>query len=100
MISRKSVVVIFLASLFGFLLLGQRVVASVPVRIACVGDSITWGVGLHHRHTEVYAALLQKRLGKGYRVLNCGRPGATALKHIAPNHPGWMISYWQAPQFK
>ena len=74
--------------------------AKAPIRIACVGDSITWGYGVPNRLTQAYAALLQKRLGQGYDVLNCGHGGATALKHLPPNHPGWMVSYWQVPQFK
>jgi sialate O-acetylesterase len=100
MILRKAFPVIFLSAMFLFALTGQRAMAKAPVRIACVGDSITWGVGLPNRHTQVYAALLQKRLGKAYRVLDCGHPGATALKHIAADHPSWMASYWQVSQFK
>ena len=81
-------------------LTGARAWAKAPVRIACVGDSITWGYGVPNRLTQAYAAVLQKRLGKGYDVLNCGHGGATALKHLPPHHPGWMVSYWQVPQFK
>lgn len=100
MILRSIRPVVILAAMILYSLSGRQAMAKAPVRIVCVGDSITWGVGVPNRHTQVYAALLQKRLGKGYDVLNCGHGGATALKHIARHHPGWMVSYWQVPQFK
>ncbi|MGI6264334.1 MAG: GDSL-type esterase/lipase family protein [Acutalibacteraceae bacterium] len=52
--------------------LGGVVAAESPVRIACVGDSITWGAGASDRATYSYPAQLQKRMGSGYDVRNFG----------------------------
>jgi len=49
------------------------------VRIACVGDSLTYGSGvLKTRETNSYPAKLQKKLGNSYKVLNFGLRNATA----------------------
>ena len=47
-----------------------------PLRIACVGDSITYGFGLDDRQHECYPAQLQKMLGDDYVVKGFGRNGA------------------------
>ena len=54
---------------------------SAPVRVACVGDSITQGSGLADPATEAYPAQLAKLLGAGYTVGNFGLSGATLLQH-------------------
>ena len=51
------------------------------VRIACVGDSITYGAGIPDREHNSYPAQLQKLLGDGYAVRNFGVSGATLLKN-------------------
>ena len=61
-------------------------VAAVPaapkqkIKIACVGDSITYGAGIKDRSNNSYPALLQKMLGDSYDVRNFGYSGATLLK--------------------
>ena len=45
------------------------------LRIACVGDSITYGYGLEPREGNDYPAKLQAMLGKGYEVKNFGLSG-------------------------
>ena len=52
-----------------------------PVKVACVGNSITYGSGLANRETEAYPVRLQEMLGNGYDVRNFGKPGATLLRH-------------------
>ena len=54
--------------------------SEMPLRVACVGNSITYGYGLTHRDTECYPARLQERLGKGYDVRNFGHSGTTLLR--------------------
>lgn len=54
--------------------------SETPLRVACVGNSITYGYGLTHRDTECYPARLQERLGKGYDVRNFGHSGTTLLR--------------------
>ena len=48
------------------------------VRVACVGDSITYGYGVEHWSRNNYPAVLQSLLGKGHCVNNYGFSGATA----------------------
>jgi sialate O-acetylesterase len=51
-----------------------------PVRVACVGNSVTYGVGVEGRDSMAYPAQLQKKLGNGYLVGNFGLSGASLLK--------------------
>jgi len=57
------------------------------VRVACIGDSITFGAGLKDRERECYPAQLQLMLGKTYEVENFGVNGATMLKK--GDNPYW-----------
>lgn len=49
-------------------------------RIACIGDSITFGSGISNRSTDAYPAQLQKLLGDKYEVRNFGNPGRGVIK--------------------
>jgi lysophospholipase L1-like esterase/pimeloyl-ACP methyl ester carboxylesterase len=53
--------------------------APARLRLACVGNSITWGHGLRHPGVEAYPAQLQRRLGYDYEVLNFGVSGRTVM---------------------
>lgn len=57
----------------------RKKVAAQPVRVACVGNSITYGTGIADREHFSYPVQLQKMLGNGYVVGNFGKPGATLL---------------------
>lgn len=47
-------------------------------RIACIGDSITFGAGVSKtRKTAAWTAVWQKSLGESFQVLNYGVSGAT-----------------------
>ena len=48
------------------------------IRVACVGDSVTYGFGIPRRGVHCYPAALQKLLGDGYCVNNYGYSGRTA----------------------
>lgn len=48
-----------------------------PLRIACVGDSITWGALIWRRKRDSYPARLQQLLGDGVVVGNFGSVGHT-----------------------
>lgn len=50
------------------------------VRIACIGDSITWGQGSTSIWRKSYPMLLKAKLGKGYWVGNYGKQSATASR--------------------
>ena len=46
-------------------------------RVACIGDSLTWGFSLPDPLRQSYPALLQERLGAEYEVRNFGCNGAS-----------------------
>ena len=72
---RKTVIAtIFLLSNLAFL------AASVPVKVACIGDSITYGAAVDDRETNSYPSQLQVLLGDDYLVGNFGRNGTTLLR--------------------
>lgn len=50
------------------------------LKVACVGNSVTYGYGLKYREQDSYPSQLQKQLGSNYRVMNFGHNGATLLK--------------------
>lgn len=54
-------------------------VAQEPVKVACVGNSITYGTGIANRDQDAYPVQLQRMLGDKYLVGNFGKPGATLL---------------------
>lgn len=83
--TNKSILSLALAVL---LALPLAVSARVPkriylekTRVACVGNSITYGMKLADPATESYPAQLQQMLGDGYEVGNFGKSGATLLRH-------------------
>ena len=51
------------------------------VRVACIGNSITYGTGIADRTNDSYPSQLQRLLGSDYQVGNFGKPGATLLYH-------------------
>jgi lysophospholipase L1-like esterase/pimeloyl-ACP methyl ester carboxylesterase len=51
-----------------------------PVRVACLGDSITFGALLEDRPHHAWPAQLAGRLGQGWEVRNYGVGGATLLR--------------------
>lgn len=62
---------------------------AAPVKVACIGNSITFGSTLADPKASSYPALLALRLGDGYNVGNFGRPGATLLNR---GHNPYMAS--------
>lgn len=55
------------------------------MRVACLGDSITYGDKLEDRESESWPAVLGKMLGEGYEVRNFGHNGRTATR--SADHP-------------
>lgn len=52
-----------------------------PIKVACVGNSVTFGQGIADREHDSYPAQLQRMLGDEYEVRNFGKSGATLLSH-------------------
>jgi len=63
------------------------------IRVACVGDSITYGAGIKDRANHNYPLVMGKSLGERFDVRNFGVSGATMLKK-------GDFSYWDRPAFK
>lgn len=72
-------------------LLSVHVSAGAPVRVACVGDSITQGPGAGKGKS--YPAQLQELLGDGWKVGNFGVSARTLLKK--GDHPYWKEKAYQ-----
>ncbi|MCU4157845.1 hypothetical protein J1N10_17860 [Carboxylicivirga sp. A043] len=49
-------------------------------KVACVGNSVTFGYHIEQRETNSYPAQLQALLGEDYEVGNFGKSGATLLR--------------------
>jgi MYXO-CTERM domain-containing protein len=69
----------------------------MPTHVACVGDSITAGVGASSTATN-YPADLQKLLGAGVQVQNFGHSGATMLSTGDIPYPR-QVEYTNATTF-
>jgi lysophospholipase L1-like esterase len=65
---------------------------SAPVKVACVGNSITYGYGLDRPDLESYPVVLDTLLGSGYSVTNFGVSGKTMIKEVGD-------AYWSQPAF-
>ena len=50
------------------------------IRVACIGNSITYGTGLQDPVRDSYPSQLQQLLGTSYEVGRFGKPGATLLR--------------------
>ncbi len=56
------------------------------IRLACIGDSITFGMGVFDtRKRDAWPAVLERRLGAAYQVINFGYSGATVQRE--GDHP-------------
>jgi lysophospholipase L1-like esterase/pimeloyl-ACP methyl ester carboxylesterase len=64
-----------------------------PIRVACVGASITYGAFINNREKNCYPAQMQNLLGEGYAVRNFGVNSRTMLKR-------GDFPYWNDPAYK
>lgn len=55
--------------------------AKEKIKVACVGNSVTYGYLLPDREINAYPFQLQRMLGNDYEVRNFGKSGATLLNH-------------------
>lgn len=81
-----------------FTLLALYAPAQKRIKVACVGNSITYGYTLPERETQAYPSQLQQMLGDTYQVGNFGKSGATLLNK---GHRPYMQQeeYRQAMEF-
>ncbi len=64
-----------------------------PIKIACIGDSITYGAGVDNRENNAYPKQLQALLGENYQIKNFGVNGNTLLKR--GDYPYWKSDKYQ-----
>lgn len=64
------------ALLLALLMATETVVAQI--RVACIGNSITYGYAIEDREHDAYPVQLQQMLGEGYEVRNFGVSATTA----------------------
>lgn len=76
-----------------FLLLISFFAQSQKIKVACIGDSVTYGSGINDRENNSYPVQLQNLLGDEYLVENFGFSGATMLKN---GHK----PYWNTKEFE
>lgn len=67
-------------------------ISSEAIRVACVGDSITYGEGIADREHNCYPAQLAVLLGPKYQVENFGVSGTTVLRNT-------RVAYVRQPEF-
>lgn len=74
---------LFTLLLLCFTMLCQILVAQDAdnkIRIACIGNSITFGAGIHNRDKDSYPAVLGQLLGTEYEVRNYGFSARTMMQ--------------------
>lgn len=67
-------------SVFVLMFAGLQTVSGQKIKVACVGNSVTFGYGIDHPEQNSYPAQLQQLLGDQYDVGNFGKSGATLLR--------------------
>ena len=74
----KQKIILLLAALLFFYL--NSFSQNQKIKVACIGNSVTFGYRLKDPSTESYPAQMQKMLGDKYEVNNYGHSGATLLR--------------------
>lgn len=81
-----------------FALTALTTIYAAPIRVSCIGDSIT--VGVCSSNGMNYPNILQTLLGPNYIVQNFGNSGHTMLKNgLCGPPPAGNCSYWGTPQW-
>ena len=78
---KPGAILLALLWIFSFSAVHAKPQNKPTIRVACVGNSITYGTGIEDREHFSYPVQLQKMLGDKYVVGNFGKPGATLLRH-------------------
>ncbi|MDD2798011.1 MAG: GDSL-type esterase/lipase family protein [Bacteroidales bacterium] len=72
------------------LFLFSNFIIHAQIKVACIGNSITYGAGIEHRDSLSYPAQMSRILGKNWQVENFGVSGATLLKN--GDKPYWKLT--------
>jgi lysophospholipase L1-like esterase len=93
---RRSFLFLTLLLLSGSLFLKAQDRTGNKIKIACVGNSITYGSGIKNRDSFSYPAQLQHMMGRQFEVRNFGVSGRTLLKK--GDHPYWKEKAFEEVQ--
>ena len=80
---KKNTLLLFLC-LFSLWAVAQE---KKPVKIACVGNSITYGSGIKNQFQNSYPGVLSQLLGEGYDVRNFGGSRNLVGIIVSYSHP-------------
>jgi len=69
-----------LLTLLTLLVMAGSADLSSKTKVACIGDSITYGATIENRDSCLYPAQLQRLMGTDYEVCNFGHNGATLIR--------------------
>lgn len=97
---KSKTIIRYIALIAVAIILCNQFTYSIPVKkkVACVGNSITYGAGLASPATQSYPPQMQILLGSGYQVLNFGVSSRTMLKN--GDYPFWNdVQYTNALAF-
>ncbi|MBD0777802.1 prolyl oligopeptidase family serine peptidase [Maribacter sp. ANRC-HE7] len=83
----------FVFTVIAIFFLSNNDFCQAQVRIACVGNSITYGARIENREVNSYPAQLGSMLGDGYDVQNFGVSGTTLLRK--GDFPYWKTDAYQ-----
>lgn len=84
---RLSKIYILIFFSFTVIAFAQEEKNITAVKVACIGNSITYGSGIEDKAKDSYPAVLGRILGNGYDVKNFGVSGRTLLKN--GDYPYW-----------
>ena len=65
--------------LLGLFFIVLSAIAGEKLKVACVGNSVTWGLTITDRERNCYPTQLQQMLGESFEVRNFGHSGTTLL---------------------
>lgn len=90
---KRSILLLMILLMILSPVLLTRLQEAFSIRVACVGDSITYGAKIQDKFLHSYPAQLQQLLGGHYLVKNFGASGYALQKNA--NFP-----YWDHPNFQ
>lgn len=90
--SKQLLTLLFLFTIT-FVSFAQEVKPATPIKVACIGNSITFGAGIENREKDSYPSVLGRLLGEKYEVKNFGFSGRTMLRK--GDNPYWNEQMFQ-----
>ena len=78
----KKYIILCIIALLSTTLYSQQLIANIqqPIKVACIGNSVTYGYGHENPDSTSYPSQLAVMLGDDYEVGNFGKSGATLLR--------------------